>query len=158
MDIPKKISGIISKTAKKSFRTFDTFRKSGRCQGKVNRMGDLIDRQAAINKFIDELDEIFADLRKRHVDGSVCGLCEYNGAYLGQSGNWCNECPGFEKDDCFKLSGKIRKKWTDEIIKALSSAQPEEDCYTCKHGHFGDAQCERCRVRYPNHYERRTDG
>lgn len=60
-------------------------------------------------------------------------------------------------DDCFKLSGKIRKEWTDEIIKALSSAQLEEDCDTCKHGHFGDVQCERCRVRYPSHYERRTD-
>ena len=33
----------------------------------------------------------------------------------------------------------------------------EEDCDTCKHGYFGDAQCERCRVRYPSHYERRTE-
>ena len=117
----------------------------------------ILDRQAAIDKFIDKLDEIFADLRERHVDDSVCGLCEYDGAYLGQSGNWCNECPGFEKDDCFKLSGKIRKEWTDEIIKALSSTQPEEDCDTYKHGHFKDVQCERCRVRHPSHYERRTD-
>ena len=77
-----------------------------------------------ISKFIDGLEEIFAGLRERHVDDSVCGLCEYDGAYLGQSGDWCNECPGFEKDDCFKLSGKIRKEWTDEIIKALPSAQP----------------------------------
>jgi len=37
----------------------------------------------------------------------------------------------------------------------LPSAQPEEDCDTCKHGYFGDAQCERCRVRYPSHYEER---
>ena len=78
-----------------------------------------------INKFIDGLEEIFADLRERHVDDSVCGLCEYDGAYIGQSGEWCNECPGFEKDDCFKLSGKVRKDWTDEIIKALPSAEPE---------------------------------
>ena len=78
-----------------------------------------------ISKFIDGLEEIFADLRERHVDDSVCGLCEYDGAYMGQSGDWCNECPGFEKDDCFKLSDKTRKKWTDEIIKALPTVQPE---------------------------------
>ena len=77
-----------------------------------------------ISKFIDGLEEIFADLRERHVDDSVCGLCEYDGAYMGQSGDWCNECPGFEKDDCFKLSDKIRKEWTDKIIKALPTAQP----------------------------------
>ena len=41
-------------------------------------------------------------------------------------------------------------------IRKLPSAQPE-DCDTCKHGYFGDDQCERCRVRYPSHYERRTD-
>ena len=66
---------------------------------------DCISRQA-IDKFVDGLEEIFADLRERHVDDSVCGLCEYDGAYIGQSGNWCNECPGFDKDDCFKLSDK----------------------------------------------------
>lgn len=85
-----------------------------------------------INKFINGLEEIFADLRERHVDDSVCGLCEYDGAYIGQSGEWCNECPGFEKDDCFKLSGKIRKEWTYEIIKALPSAE-SDPCDFCKH-------------------------
>lgn len=86
---------------------------------------DTISRQAAIDKFIDELEEIFSDIREREVDDSVCGLCEYDGAYIGQSGDWCNECPGFDRDDCFKLSDKIRKEWTDEIIKALPSIQPE---------------------------------
>ena len=84
-----------------------------------------------ISKFIDGLEEIFADLRERHVDDSVCGLCEYDGAYMGQSGDWCNECPGFDRDDCFKLSDETRKKWTDEIIKALSPAQTEP-----KEGHW----------------------
>ena len=42
-------------------------------------------------------------------------------------------------------------------LKSLPSAQPEEDCDTCKHGYFGDDQCNNCRVRYPSHYERRTD-
>ena len=86
-------------------------------------MSDLIDRQESkdiseINKFIDGLEEIFADIRERHVDDSVCGLCEYDGAYMGQSGDWCNECPGFDKDDCFKLSDETRKKWIEEIVNA----------------------------------------
>ena len=97
---------------------------------------DCISRQQAIDKFIDGLEEIFADLRERHVDDSVCGLCEYDGAYVGQSGEWCNECPGFDRDDCFKLSDKTRKEWTEEIIKALPPAQPEpnydEWCTDCK--------------------------
>lgn len=43
------------------------------------------------------------------------------------------------------------------MLESLPSAQSEEDCDTCKHGYFGDAQCERCRVRYPSHYERRIE-
>ena len=35
--------------------------------------------------------------------------------------------------------------------------QPEEDCASCKHGYFGDRQCDNCRVRYPSHYERETE-
>jgi len=78
-----------------------------------------------ISKFIDGLEEIFAHIREREGGDSVCGLCEYDGAYMGQSGDWCNECPGFDMDDCFKLSSLIRKEWTEEILKALPHAQPE---------------------------------
>ena len=78
-----------------------------------------------INKFIDGLEEILADIRERHVDDSVCGLCEYDGAYMGQSGDWCNECPGFDKDDCFKLSNETRKKWIEEIVKARKTETPD---------------------------------
>ena len=85
-----------------------------------------------IYKFIDDLEKTFAYIRERECGDSVCGLCEYDGAYIGESGDWCNECPGFNRDDCFKLSDKIRKKWTDEIIKALPSAQPEiKECPMC---------------------------
>ena len=77
-----------------------------------------------INKFIDGLEEILADIRERHVDDSVCGLCEYDGAYMGQSGDWCNECPGFEKDDCFRLSDECRKRWLESV--ELPAAQPEK--------------------------------
>ena len=86
---------------------------------------------ATISKFIDGLEETFAYIREREGGDSVCGLCEYDGAYIGESGDWCNECPGFNRDDCFKLSDETRRKWTEEIIKALPSVQPEP-----KEGHW----------------------
>jgi hypothetical protein len=89
-------------------------------------MGDLISRQAAIdaaNKLVDRFERILRDIRETNEDESVCGLCEYDGAFIGQSGDWCNECPGFDKADCFKLSDKRRKKWLKEL--GLPSAQPE---------------------------------
>ena len=45
------------------------------------------------------------------------------------------------------------------IVSNLPSAQsqPEEDCDTCKHGYFGDRQCDNCRMRYPSHYEREEE-
>lgn len=89
-----------------------------------------------ISKFIDGLEEIFAHIREKHVDDSVCGLCEYDGAYIGQSGNWYNECPGFNMDDCFKLSDKTRREWTEEIINALPTIQPEP-----QEGHWIRTDC-----------------
>ena len=89
-------------------------------------MDELISRQAAqhkINALIDEFETIMKDIRERHVDDSVCGLCEYDGAFMSDSGNWCNECPGFERDDCFKLKDQYRNEWAD-AIKNLPPVQP----------------------------------
>ena len=75
---------------------------------------DCISRQKVRYKLTDlvnEVEEIFAHIREREVNDSVCGLCEYDGAYIGQSGDWCNECPGFDRDDCFKLKEKYREEW-----------------------------------------------
>ena len=75
-------------------------------------MSDLISRQAAINaanKLVDRFEQILRDIRETNEDDSVCGMCEYDGAFVGQSGDWCNECPGFDKADCFKLSDEQRK-------------------------------------------------
>ena len=89
-------------------------------------MSDCISRQAAIdaaNKLVDRFEQILRDIRETNEDESVCGLCEYDGAFIGQSGDWCNECPGFDKADCFKLSDERKKKWLKEL--ELPSAQPE---------------------------------
>ena len=89
-------------------------------------MSSLIERQAAIdavNSLIDRFERILSDIRESTVDDSVCGMCEYDGAYMGQSGDWCNECPGFEKDNCFKLSDQCRKRWFNSV--ELPDAQSE---------------------------------
>lgn len=81
-------------------------------------MADYIDRQAAIealNEIINKFEQILRDIRESKIDDSVCGMCEYDGAYIGESGNWCNECPGFDKDDCFKLSDEFRKRWLKSV-------------------------------------------
>lgn len=83
---------------------------------------DTIYRSAAIkamNGLIDRIEQILRDIRETQVDDSVCGMCEYDGAFVGQSGEWCNECPGFEKDDCFKLSDECRKRWLKEAIDGV---------------------------------------
>ena len=66
-----------------------------------------------LTALVNEFEEILSHIREREEDDSVCGLCEYDGAYIGQSGDWCNECPGFDRNDCFKLKDRYRKEWTD---------------------------------------------
>ena len=98
------------------------------------RACDLIDRRAAIdaiNGLIDRFERILAGIRETSVDESVCGLCEYDGAFMGGSGNWF-ECPGFDEDNCFKLSDSCRERWLNSV--KLPSAQPDLDewCNTCR--------------------------
>jgi hypothetical protein len=124
--------------------------------------GDMISKQAAqrkINALIDEFETIMKGIRERHVDDSVCGLCEYDGAYVGDSGNWCNECPGFDRDDCFKLKDEYRKEWAG-AIKNLPSAQPERTCVNCGRtanngGWYADGRT-RCPIE--EHYALPKDG
>ena len=104
--------------------------------GKGEPMSDLISRQAAIDtEGLDE--EIRCEICRNpmHTSRGCDGNCTYDE----------------------KLYEKIMQI-LDRRIKQMPSAQPqpEEDCATCKHGYFGDRQCDNCRVRYPSHYERET--
>lgn len=77
-------------------------------------MNDLISKSIAedkLKRLVNEIEEIFSHIRKRNVDDSVCGLCEYDSDH-GLDG-YANECPGFERDDCFKLKERYRKEWLD---------------------------------------------
>ena len=91
-------------------------------------MNDLISRQAAINA-INTWDKFGADERGRIV-------------------RW---------HEGLVLYVHLRDVLTAIVNLPAAQPQPEEDCDTCKHGYFGDRQCDNCRVRYPSHYERRTD-
>lgn len=60
------------------------------------------------------LNDVCKDVRETHVDDSVCGLCEYDGAHISESGDWDCECPGFDSDDCFCMKKSLRKKYGQE--------------------------------------------
>lgn len=64
-----------------------------------------------LRELVEELEEIFADIREREVNDCVCGLCEYDSDH-GIDG-CANECPGYEMDDCFKLSERVKAEWLD---------------------------------------------
>ena len=60
----------------------------------------------------------------------------------------CNTCTMYpkcvnDKPECFQA--------IEMAISALE--KQEQSCDTCRHGRFGDRQCDNCGVRYPNHYE-----
>ena len=102
--------------------------KQNRSCGLIRRLEDLPAAQPeranckichALQGLVDRFERILRDIRETQVDDSVCGMCEYDGAFVGQSGEWCNECPGFEKDDCFKLSDECRKRWLKEAIDGV---------------------------------------
>lgn len=71
------------------------------------------------------LNDVCKDTREQHVDESVCGLCEYDVAYIGQSGDWVNECPGFNSDDCFCMKRSIREKFGQ--LENMSLYGPDGD-------------------------------
>lgn len=137
--------------------------EQGRTQGLVdanlqptcNQLAtDCISRQDAKDRLtilVNEIEGIFADIRERNLDDSVCGLCEYDCDH-GIDGSTF-ECPGFERDDCFKLKDEYRKEWTD--VKALPSAQPVITCDGCRFvGTYDtDFPCCSCVRREKDYYE-----
>ena len=95
-------------------------------------MDDLISRQDALDAF-DLVDDAF--LMVAVIKARLKGL------------------PSAQPD----MSEYSSKLWRNAYERGKRDAQSEEDCDTCKHGYFGDDQCNNCRVRYPSHYERRPD-
>lgn len=66
-------------------------------------------RSEQVAKLYELLDDVCKSVRSEHEDDSVCGLCQYDGAYMSDSGDWANECPGFDSADCFCMKNEIRR-------------------------------------------------
>ena len=85
------------------------------CQDAAKAITDLLIRaekaEREKDKLFQILNDVCRDVRAKSADKYVCGLCEYDVAYIGESGDWVNECPGFEKDDCFCMKKSMRYKF-----------------------------------------------
>lgn len=54
-------------------------------------------------------------VREKTVSECVCGMCKWDcDTSVGPSGEYMQECPGFNKDDCFELN---REKYNDIIFE-----------------------------------------
>lgn len=62
-----------------------------------------------VESLLEVIEEICRDVREKYVQDDVCGLCEYDCDY-GLDG-YANECPGFERDDCFRLREDFLDKY-----------------------------------------------
>ena len=79
-----------------------------RCRD-FHEIEDMARMQETIRRMYDILDDVCKDIRERYGQDDVCGLCQYDGAYMTDSGDYANECPGFERDDCFTMKNEIRE-------------------------------------------------
>lgn len=66
-----------------------------------------------ISELLSDIEEFCKDQRERHIDDSVCGLCEYDADH-GLDG-YANECPGFEGSDCFRMRESYKRRFLDEV-------------------------------------------
>lgn len=65
-------------------------------------------QEQVINDMYSRYEGLCKDIREKYESDDVCGLCQYDGAYVGESGDWMNECPGFETNDCFCMKNSVR--------------------------------------------------
>ena len=128
-DLTRSITDLLARAeaAEARVRELETSFRTEKCEngpecaelGRVRKA--LAEAEARAEKAERERDELFRilndvcqDVRAKSADEYVCGLCEYDGAYIGESGDWVNECPGFEKDDCFCMKKSIREKFSQK--------------------------------------------
>jgi hypothetical protein len=74
-------------------------------------------QEATINELYNLYDGLCKDIREKYESDDVCGLCKYDGAYVGDSGDYMNECPGFETNECFCMKNSIRKMCGQPLIE-----------------------------------------
>ena len=79
----------------------------------IEALEKQIEYRNRIKSLVGTIEHVCKRCREIHSDDEQCGLCEYDGAYQGESGDWVNECPGFVDDDCFELSREFKNKYID---------------------------------------------
>lgn len=74
-------------------------------------------QEQVINDMFSRYEMLCKEIREKYESDDVCGLCQYDGAYVGDSGDWMNECPGFETNECFCMKNSIRKMCGQPLIE-----------------------------------------
>ena len=97
--------------------------------------------------------------REKAIVMAYTGICMLGGERLCEFYEYLKELysrPVYTHE-FLKLNIKERSE-KDFIELCKETTTEEEDCSTCKHGgYFGSEICNRCRVGYPSHYERRAE-
>ena len=73
-----------------------------------------VELQREIEQFKEKLESSLKDMkhivdavRQRHCDDTCCFACAYDcDTSILPSGDYANECPGFDSDNCFKWRGE----------------------------------------------------
>jgi len=75
-------------------------------QDNVELMEQLEESQRRADAAVEDMKNIVDAVREAHCDGTCCFACKYDADFsIGESGNYLNECPGFDRDDCFEWRG-----------------------------------------------------
>ena len=66
----------------------------------------LRESQRRADAAVEDMKNIVDAVREAHCDETCCFACKYDADFsIGESGNYLNECPGFDRDDCFEWRG-----------------------------------------------------
>lgn len=82
----------------------------------LDMLNVLNEQERLISKAYDMLDDVCKDVREQTGGDYVCGLCQYDGAYMTDSGDYANECPGFDSDECFCMKNEIREEFGKPLV------------------------------------------
>lgn len=71
-----------------------------------NAIFQLIRLKAERDKAVEDMKSIVDNVREEHNDETCCFACKFDcDMSITDAGDYLNECPGFDKDDCFEWRG-----------------------------------------------------
>lgn len=67
---------------------------------------ELAATQKQLEAAVEDMKNIVDAVRQKHCDDTCCFACKYDADFsIMPSGDYANECPGFDRDDCFEWRG-----------------------------------------------------